>query len=787
MGRAVAAAAVYVAAAVALTWPLATVAASRLGAPEGSGDPYLNLWVLGWGAHAWLTDPLGTLSGRAFDAPIFHPATRTLTYSDHQLLQALAAAPIHAWTGNLTLAYNLILLASIAASGLAMHACARALTGSVAGAYVAGLAWACWPYRTAHLLHLQLQALYFLPLAVWALHRLAAGRRWRDAALLGAMAALQAIVSVYYGVMTAVTLVLAAPAVAWTTGQWRRGAFWSRLAGAAVLAAALVLPVASVYLRAGAAEGFGRTLFEAAAHAASLQSYTQVPPQNLLYGQTGLLAPRNPAPGDRDRRHVEHQLFPGVGLMLLALLGLAAGWRSHRRPLAVMAAVLVLAGLWLSLGPEGPLGTYAWLAPRVPGFEAIRAPARFAVVAMLGGALLAAIGTAHLAARRRALVAVALGVMILEYLNAAQPFVPAPPTTTAVGRWLRDAPEPGAVAYLPVTIDRENTPFMVAALEHGRPIVNGYSGQRPQFYTAVVEALSALPGAVGLQMLKDLGVRFVVAPVPMAGAGTPASPFVERAALAEGIVYEVRWTPETLASAIVAPGPPPPPVGLVPFKAGETAEYRIQWVGGPLDLPAGLATLSVGEAGRPVAGGTTWMFRATARTAEWVSRFFDAEYELETTADADLRPTEHVRNVREGRRRAQRRFEYDATAGEVRPGEPAEGPATPLDRHARDALTALHYLRTLALKPGDRFTVPVNDAGRTLDLSLTVDGRDTIATPAGPRPALRVTPVITRRLERRRPVRATVWLSDDAFRVVLAADIEAGFGRVRAELVNYRP
>ena len=88
-------------------------------------------------------------------------------------------------TGNLALCYNVLLIASIALSGLAMHALVKGVTASTPAAFVAGLAWACWPYRSAHLLHLQLQSLYFLPLALLALYRLAAARRKAGAALLG--------------------------------------------------------------------------------------------------------------------------------------------------------------------------------------------------------------------------------------------------------------------------------------------------------------------------------------------------------------------------------------------------------------------------------------------------------------------------------------------------------------------------------------------------------------------------------------------------------------------------
>ena len=120
------------------------------------------------GHAGWLGDPLSVFTGRVFDANIFHPSAGTLTFSDH-LLQSLVLSPLYAITGNLALCYNVLLIGSLALSGLAMHALARSVTGSHRAAFViAGLAWACWPYRTAHLLHLQLQSLYFLPLALLA-------------------------------------------------------------------------------------------------------------------------------------------------------------------------------------------------------------------------------------------------------------------------------------------------------------------------------------------------------------------------------------------------------------------------------------------------------------------------------------------------------------------------------------------------------------------------------------------------------------------------------------------
>jgi hypothetical protein len=804
MRRVVAVATVYVAAAILLTWPLATVLTTRLGALDGPGDPYLNLWTLGWGVRAWLDDPRGTLVGRAFEAPIFHPSGLTLTYSDHQLLQSLVVAPVYAATDNLALAYNLVLLGSLAGSGVAMHALAKAITGSTPAAFVAGLAWACWPYRTAHLLHLPLQALYFMPLALWALTRVAARRRWRDAAALGVCAALQAIASVYYGVMTAVALVVAAPALAWATGQWRALRYWMRVGVAGLVAGLLVLPVAVPYLRSQAAEGFGRNLHEAANHAAALQSYTQVPPDNAVYGRTGLLPPRPPAPGERDRRQVEHQMFPGVTIVLLALWGLWAGWRSDSRAIAGTSAALVVSGVWLSLGPEGPLGAYRYLATHVAGFDAIRAPARFAVVGMLGAVMLAAVGTTRLLAavarrwpaapgRGSAPSALAVAVMLGEYANAPLPLVEAPPTDTAVGRWLRDAPETGAVAYLPVSMDAANTRYMVEALQHGRPIVNGYSGQRPSSYTAIVESLATLPAAEGRGMLRELDVRFVVTPDRL-DTGAAASTFVERAVLGGRAIYEVRWTPESEAALAEAPvALPPPPPGPVPFRAGEEATYEVRWIG---DLAAGTIALKTAAPApndaehAPLA---RWRFEASAATADWVSRFFEARDVFTTLATSDLMPLVHIRQMDEGARELTRAYVYDADRRQVRMGaSPDEAAvsdalASPLFPAARDAVSALFYARTLPLAVGDDLTIPVNDAGRHLTARVRVEGVESVSTATGVAQALRLDVSLDRGLERRQGVSATLWMATDARRVPVRLDLSAGFGRVRVELVDYRP
>ncbi len=785
-----------------LTWPLAIDLTSRLGALEGVGDPYLNLWILGWGLHAWVTDPLSVLTGRVFDANIFHPAQGALTFSDHFLLQALALSPVYAITRDAVLCYNLLVIVSIALSGLAMHAFARTVTGSMAAAFVAGLAWSMWPYRTAHLMHLQLQALYFLPLALLFLHRLVAGRRLADATTLGLIAALQAIASVYYGVMAALVLIVAAAVLAVATGQWRAKRLISRLALAGGVGMLAVLPIVVPYARSQQQHGFGRNLYEAANHAAAFRSYTQVPSANLMYGRTGWLSPRPTVPGERDRSGVEHQMFPGLVILVLAGIGAWFGWRSDARPHTAAAIALVLTGLVLSLGPEGARALYAALHGSMFGFDAIRAPARFAMIAMAGLVTLGAVGFAaverkmSVASRPRGpWLALPLVLLVAEYANAPLPLAAAPSRETPSGQWLRSAALPGAVVHVPIGADVENTPFMVQSLEHWRPIVNGYSGQRPAFYSAVVESLTEFPSVDAYAMLRELDVRFVVSPGPVEDAGRAGSPLAQRASLPDGVIYEVVWTPEAEAALDAATLDPTPAPGPLPFRVGERLTYEVSWESGPLDLAAGSATLTAehpeGIPGAP-AGSARWVFEATAHTADWVSRFFEARDRFITVADETLRPIEHTRQILEGRRRFEQTYVFDADAGVVRAGPTraaaaaAEAVSLPVPPDARDALTTFYYVRTLSLAAGAELTLPLNDGGRNMALQLRVVGYEALEHRGRAVRTLRLDPQIVRRVERRQPLALSVWLSDDERRVPLAIEVTAGFGRVRANLVDYR-
>jgi hypothetical protein len=354
-----------------------------------------------------------------------------------------------------------------------------------------------------------------------------------------------------------------------------------------------------------------------------------------------------------------------------------------------------------------------------------------------------------------------------------------------VGQWLARASEPGAVAILPLDTDIASTPAMVQSLEYRRPIVNGYSGQRPSFYKALVDALNTFPSGDSLLALRDSGVRFVVTPAPVAPSHEDGpSPVVERARFNDGTIYELRWSPDIEARLAAASAIEPPPTGPIPFQVGELARYRVVWGSAGLNLSAGDISISV----EPPA----YRLVVTAVTAPWVAKFFEARDLFATQADSNLLPEVHERDQQEGSRHVTRAFIYDHAAGVVRTGRSvgdarADGAVVlPMFPQARDAIAALFYARTLPLREGVHYRFPVNEAGRNLIVELSVDGRENIRVQGRDVDALRIIPRLQRRVEEREQLSAILWLSNEARRVPLAVDIDARFGHIRVELESYR-
>ena len=186
---------------------------------------------------------------------------------------------------------------------------------------------------------------------------------------------------------------------------------------------------------------------------------------------------------------------------------------------------LAVVGALLSFGPVLELGEvtlhplYAQLYRWVPGFDGLRVPARFGLLVVTAVAVLAGFGAAAVLRRvahpfPRGLIFLALaGLALVEAWAIPIPFLTAPREPSAADRWLADAPQPGAVAVLPLhagaSWHRESL-RLFGATAHWRPLVNGYAGAVPREYWETVATLNTFPSPAAVDRLRQLYVRFVV-------------------------------------------------------------------------------------------------------------------------------------------------------------------------------------------------------------------------------------------------------------------------------------
>jgi hypothetical protein len=175
--------------------------------------------------------------------------------------------------------------------------------------------------------------------------------------------------------------------------------------------------------------------------------------------------------------------------------------------------------LWIAIGVIGSFGVNAFLHGflfrYVEPFQALRVPARWAMIAYTGLAGAAALGAAslveHRAGWRRY---VACGFLVVATFVDIRPSVRwehLVPEVDPVYRWLRDAPIRGGVLEVPVVRDGAQFFYMLNATEHHRPIMNGISGFEPPVHVRIREQIESAPIPLELiETLENNGAQLVI-------------------------------------------------------------------------------------------------------------------------------------------------------------------------------------------------------------------------------------------------------------------------------------
>ena len=471
--------------AVAWTWPLARHITRRV--PQDQGDPLLNTWILWWNTQAL------PFTSAWWSPPVFYPMPGSLALSEHLLGVSAITTPLQ-WLGVGALtAYNISLILSFALSGfftfllvryLATRGAPKSSSAATAAALIAGVAYGFAPYRASQLAHLQVLHSQWMPLALLAMHGYVDRGRRAWLALFAIAWLLQALSNGYYLLFFPVLIALwLAYFVDWRRAP-RRGlhlvATWSA-------ASLLLVPGLLEYRGVHAALGLARSFGEMLTFSGDLAAFTRRPPQLAFWPNL-------------TSTNQETFLYPGIVAAILVIAGLAWPRRPvecvpadrARRPLLFYAGATVIAS-WLALGPApagagiGVLGFPYTLLTYLPGFSALRVPARLVMLAYLCLAVAAGLGFARLAptrpSRLRLMTAVVVAALAFDAWPRVMPLTAVPPRVL-----LPDVPG-AAVLELPPDEDAASTAAMYRAMQHGRPLINGYSGHRPPHYRILAHSL----------------------------------------------------------------------------------------------------------------------------------------------------------------------------------------------------------------------------------------------------------------------------------------------------------
>jgi hypothetical protein len=428
--------------------------------------------------------------------------------------------------------YNLLIVSSFPLTAWSTYMLARRLDLTPLASAFGGMAYAFAPYHVEKAMghgnetHMEFIALTLLFLVRWRV-----SGRWLDAVLAGVMVGLQLWMDYSFSLVLAFG-VLAFFIVNVLVGRnGVRSTAWLRsniAAGLIALAvAALFVPLMLVAAHRPGSGGsytasFGSELGNVQRSFGELEIYSARPREFIEPWQANPLVPSAIKIWEREHLHgsntAESTLFLGYTVIALGLIGLVIGRQGFTIPIGLG---LIVMGAVMAAPPTFHVVHVEIRAPSFFLFHIVnffRVYARFAVLTLLGAALLAAAGfsavqTRLRPGRRQLMMLVPFLLLAVEFNNMPPPHVtrilPAPAEYT----WLRDQPQ-GILMEYPahsgddLTQEIQDRQYMLYQMVHLHPSFLNESPTTGVVATAAAR-LEPYYGPGVAQQLKSFGVRYV--------------------------------------------------------------------------------------------------------------------------------------------------------------------------------------------------------------------------------------------------------------------------------------
>jgi len=224
---------------------------------------------------------------------------------------------------------------------------------------------------------------------------------------------------------------------------------------------------------------------------------------------------------------------------------------------------------------------------------------------------------------------------------------------------------------------------------------------------------------------------------------------------------------------------PVPPVAkdlAVPYRAGETLNYRITWAA---FTTAASLEVTVPER-RNLFGWPTWHFRAALHTQAPVRTLFTVDDEFDSYADAATLETRQYESYLDELGRKNTQVLHFVSVGEA---SRVPGPYVRVLPGTRDPVGVLFSLRGVDWQKTPEFNAPLYDGRDTYQVTARLEAKgDAVTVAAGSFSASRVAVRLSRKDQKVQDINFEVWLANNAQKTPVQFQAALPFGSVRAEL-----
>lgn len=347
---------------------------------------------------------------------VFYPVGVSLILHGYTEFNDVIGLVLHPFFNDVAVT-NLMVIFATFLSGFGAYLLTRELTGSALGGLFAGIAFAFCPFRMLRIIgHIHMALTQFIPLAIWAMLKMAKTQNIKYAILTGLFFALACYCNYYFVIYLLIAFLLIVAYGLVRYKEWRTIPFLRNLLISGAVAVLLLLPVAYhtyVLIKTGTAESYSGEEAFYVKNAADLGDYLRVAPLNpailSALDQSPLIWPYS-------------KVTSGLVVLLMFIPGIILVFRKRPRYFGVLLFsgfifFLLSLGPYLQITDSLRLPMPYNLISGMPILSHARSPERFGIMVNLTMAIVAGYALSLISGKRKIAVCSVVFLVLLFELS----------------------------------------------------------------------------------------------------------------------------------------------------------------------------------------------------------------------------------------------------------------------------------------------------------------------------------------------------------------------------------